>query len=60
MSIATRRGTEASRARREAETLAHLAARFGDDDPFRELTELLRTTFGLDSVTLLRDSAPDT
>jgi two-component system sensor histidine kinase KdpD len=46
---------EAQRGRAEAEALAHLAGRLvADDDPLPGLVQHVRTTFGLDAVSVLR------
>jgi two-component system, OmpR family, sensor histidine kinase KdpD len=55
---AARLRAEAQRGRAEAEALAHLAGRLvADDDPLPGLVEHVRTTFGLDAVSVLRDAA---
>jgi two-component system sensor histidine kinase KdpD len=54
VSQATRRTTDVSRARAEAEALARVAGGvFGDDDPLRGMVSHLRSTFALDGVTVL-------
>jgi two-component system sensor histidine kinase KdpD len=49
-----RRGLEAVRARAEAEALAGLVGQVAEDPSLPVLIETLRTTFGLDGVSLLR------
>jgi two-component system sensor histidine kinase KdpD len=56
---AARRGSEAARARAEAETLARLAATMGEDDPLSTLVEHLRTTFSLHGVSVLARGGGD-
>ena len=52
---AARLRAEAQRGRAEAEALAHLAGRLvADDDPLPGLVKHVRTTFGLDAVSVLR------
>jgi two-component system sensor histidine kinase KdpD len=52
---AARLRAEAQRGRAEAEALAHLAGRLvADDDPLPGLVQHVRTTFGLDAVSVLR------
>ena len=57
VSSAARRETEAQRARAEAETLARMAATFGDIDPLGALVAHLRSTFSLDGVAVLQHAA---
>lgn len=52
--VAARRTAEATRARAEAETLARLAGTMGQQDPLETLVASLRSTFGLQSVAVLR------
>jgi len=55
VSTAARRTNEAARARSEAEVLARAAATLvGREDPVPELMGVLRTTFGLTAVAILR------
>lgn len=55
VSIAARRRAQAERARSEAQFLAQLAgALISSDDPLPELLTGLRTSFGLESVAVLR------
>ena len=54
VSIAAHRSAEASRANREAETLAAVASGVVEADPLPELMSHLREVFGLDGVSLLR------
>ena len=55
---AARLRAEAQRGRAEAEALAHLAGRLvTDDDPLPGLVQHVRTTFGLDAVSVLRATA---
>lgn len=53
VSVAARRAAEAEQSRREAETLAGLAAQFGDPDPIAALTAYLRSSFDLEAVAVL-------
>ena len=54
MAIAARRTAEATRARAEAEILAGVAATVTADDPMHLLVTHLRSSFGLDAVSILR------
>jgi two-component system, OmpR family, sensor histidine kinase KdpD len=54
VSIAAHRSAEASRANREAETLAAVASGVVESDPLPELMAHLREVFGLVGVSLLR------
>ena len=54
VSIAAHRSAEASRANREAETLAAVAGGVVETDPLPELMSHLREVFGLAGVSLLR------
>lgn len=55
VATASRRSTEAARARADAATLARLAATSIADDPVEMLVEQLRGSFALDAVTVRRD-----
>lgn len=58
VSIAARRANEATRARSEAQAIARAAATLvGREDPVPELLESLRTSFGLEAISLLRVAA---
>lgn len=54
VSIAARRAIESERARAEAESLARLSATFAESDPLTAVVTHLRSTFGLDAVSVLR------
>lgn len=54
VAVATRRSLEAARARAEAQTLSALAGDVVSPDPLPTLLSLLRRTFGLAGVALLR------
>jgi two-component system sensor histidine kinase KdpD len=53
VATAARRSVEAARARAEAEVLVGLAAKLTADDPLRSLVAHLRSSFGLDAVSIL-------
>ncbi len=58
--LGARRGSEAGRARAEAEALAEVAGGFlAGDDPLPALLAALVRTFGLDGAAVLRDAAKD-
>jgi two-component system sensor histidine kinase KdpD len=58
VSLAARRSRQAIRARTEAELVASIAVTMvGSHEPLVDLLELLRTTFGLEAVALLRASS---
>ena len=50
---AARRARDAARARADAETLARLAANVQHDDPLADLVVFIRSSFGLDGVSVL-------
>lgn len=56
MAVAARRTADAQRARSEAEILAGVAATVTAEDPMHLLVAHLRTSFGLDAVSILRRS----